>query len=149
MIRKIIASIALLVSASCVFAADTTLTDLTTSRLPTGGVYKVTTDETLTTLTVNKITANTQTVATVNATTVSATSITNLNLVVRGTNISASGAFQVGQSSTGSYTTAMGPIILNQPVGIVNSNAVSRYLYFQVLGSTNWYAVPGFQCSAP
>jgi hypothetical protein len=69
MIRKIIASIALLVSASFVFA-DTTLTDLTTSRLPTGGVFKVTTDEKLTTLTVNKITANTQDVTTVNATSV-------------------------------------------------------------------------------
>lgn len=68
MIRKIIASIALLVGASFVFAADTTLTDLTTSRLPTGGVFKVTTDEKLTTLTVNKITVNTQTVATAIAT---------------------------------------------------------------------------------
>ena len=58
MIRKIIASIALLVGASFVFAADDVLTDLTSSRLPSGGVYRVTTDGTSATLTVNKITAS-------------------------------------------------------------------------------------------
>lgn len=58
MIRKIILSIALLVSASCVFA-ETSLMDLTTTRLPTGGVFKATTDETNVTLTVNIVQANT------------------------------------------------------------------------------------------
>ena len=64
MIRKIIASIALLVSASCVFAADDVLTDLTTSRLPSGGVYRVTTDGTNATLTVNQIATTAQIIST-------------------------------------------------------------------------------------
>ena len=81
--------------------------------------------------------------------TINAVLVTNSLLVVRGTNISASGAFQVGQSSTGSYTTAMGPIMLSQPPGVVNSNAPSLWMYFQKNGSTNWYALPAFQCTAP
>lgn len=63
--------------------------------------------------------------------------------------VSATTVFKVGQTSTGTFTTAMGPLILNQPVGSVSSNIVTKYLLFQVVGSTNWYSVPAFQCSAP
>lgn len=61
MIKKLTVGIAVLACAGMAVLADTTLTDLTTSRLPTGGVFKVTTDEKLTTMTVNKMTCNTGT----------------------------------------------------------------------------------------
>jgi hypothetical protein len=122
MIRKIIASIALLVSASCVFAADDVLTDLTSSRLPTGGVFRVTTDGTNATLTVNKITASTITGdATFSGTTTTITNnlVVSKNTTLTGTTLHTGAATFNGGTAIGAQTGWTG-VVTNYCNGFTN-----------------------------